>query len=282
MIDKGYTKFQNVIITNKDMVINILKDFENLEIENIENYFNYKIIINHHNNLWSLLCNHVTVNIIEKTFICYNIWKSFKHNIIIRADPKITNKIVKEGNIFIKQNSFRIKLYQTFNNSTIIFITGNNKNDILDIMDFITCRIDNYNINMQFIWVDFLYFINTLRYILPTNINIEKEIKIKISNFDNNLIFNKNMNKKRICVIGLSNNFNKIWYYIKKIVFKEKIDNFKNIEYLNIETEDINTKGIKKINKEKTKLISRKIIENNMQIPIYKKDLPDTIYSSSI
>lgn len=68
MIDKGYTKFQNVIITNKDMIINILKDFENLEIENIENYFNYEIIINHHNNLWSLLCNHITINIIEKNF----------------------------------------------------------------------------------------------------------------------------------------------------------------------------------------------------------------------
>ena len=36
MIDKGYTKFQNIIITNKDMVINILKDFENLEIENAD------------------------------------------------------------------------------------------------------------------------------------------------------------------------------------------------------------------------------------------------------
>lgn len=282
MIDKGYTKFQNIIITNKDMVINILKDFENLEIENIENYFNYEIIINHHNNIWSLLCNHITINIIEKTFISYNIWKSFKHNIIIRADPKITNKIVKEGNMFIKKNDFRIKLYQTFNNSTIIFITGNNKNNILDIMDFITCKIDNYNINMQFIWVDFLYFINTLRYILPTNINIEKDIKIKTSNFDNNLIFNKNKNKKRICIIGLSNNFNIIWYHIKNIVFNEKIEIFKNVEYLNIETDDVNTKGLKKINKERTKLISRKIIKNNLQIPKYKKDLPDTIYSSSI
>jgi hypothetical protein len=279
MKDKGYTKFKNIILTNKEIIINILKDFEDLEIENIQKHFNYKIVVNYHNNLWSILCNNVTINIIEKIFIIYNIWESFKNNVIIRVDPNISNKIIKESNIFIKNNCLKVNLYQPFKNSTIIFVTGNIKNDVLDVIEYITCKLDNYDINMHFIFVDFIYFINTLRYILPMNIDIEKELKIKKSNFNNSLIINNDLNKKRICIIGLSNNFNVIWYYIKKIIFKDKIENLKNIEYLDIEINDI--KKNKNINKEKIKLISRKIKQDNIQIPQHRNKIPDTIYSTS-
>ena len=279
MNDKGYTKLNNIILTNKEIIINILKDFEDLEIENVRNYFNYKVVINYHNNLWSILCNDFTISIIEKTFIIYNIWKSFNNNIIIRVDPNMSNKIIKEGIVFIKKRCLKVNLYQTFKNSTIIFVTGNNKNNVLDVIEFITCKIDNYDINMQFIFVDFIYFINTLRYILPINIDIEKEVKIKKSNFNNSLIFNDDLNKKRICIIGLSNNFKVVWYYIKKILFKDKIEILKNIEYLNIEINDI--KKNTNINKEKIKLISRKIIKDNIQIPQSRNKIPDTVYSTS-
>jgi hypothetical protein len=280
MLNKGYTKFQNIIFTNKEVIINILKDFEDLEIENIEKWFKYKIIMNYHNHLWTILCDDITINIIEKTFIIYNIWRSFKNNIIIRVDPDISNKIIRESNVFIKKNILKVNIYQSFNNSTIIFIAGNNKTDVLDVMEFMTHKIDNYDINMQFIFIDLICLINTLRYILPLNINIEEEIQIKKSNFDNNLTYNEDFNKKRICIIGLSNNFNIIWYYIKKILFKNKIENLKNIEYLDIEINDI--KKSKNVNKEKIKLISRKIIKNNMQIPQHRNKLPTTIYSTSI
>lgn len=280
MINKGYTKVGNVIFTNKEIIINTIRDFENIEIESIENFFHYKIIINHHNNFWSITCNDNTINIIEKVFICYNIWKLFKHNIIIRVDPKISNKIVNKSNIFIKKNRFCVKVYQAFNNSTIIFVAGDNKNNILDTVEFITCIIDNYSLNIHFIWVKFSYFINTLRYIFPKNLDIEKDLKIKISNFDNSLIFNENKNKKRICIIGLSNNFHIIWSYIKNIVFYEKMESLKNIEYLNIEMKSI--KKIKNINKEKVDLISRKIKDNNIQILRNKKEIPNNVYSTSL
>lgn len=279
MNDKGYTKINNVILTNKEIIINILKDFEDLEIENIKKYINHKVVIDYHNNLWSILCNNYTISIMEKIFIIYNIWKSFNNNIIIRTDPNISNKIIKESNVFIKKRNLKVNLYQTFKNSTIIFVTGNNKNNVLDVLEFITCKIDNYNINMQFIFVDYIYFINTLRYILPKNIDIEKEIKIKKSIFNNSLIINEDLNKKRICIIGLSNNFKVIWYYIKKILFKDKNEILKNIEYLDIEINDINKN--KNINKDKIKLISRKIIKNNIQIPQYRNKIPDTVYSTS-
>jgi hypothetical protein len=279
MNDKGYTKIKNIILTNKEIIINILKDFEDLEIENISNYFNYKICIIYHNNFWSILCNDVTINIIEKIFIIYNIWESFKNNVIIRVDPNISNNIIKESNIFIKKKSLKVNLYQIFKNSTILFVTGNVKNDVLDVIDFITCKLDNYDVNMHFIFVDFIYFINTLRYIIPMNINIERELKIKKTNFNNSLIFNEDLNKKRICIIGLSNNFNVIWYYIKKIIFKDKIENLKNIEYLDIEINDIKKNTI--INKEKIKLISRKITKDNIQIPQYRNKIPNTVYSTS-
>lgn len=280
MINKGYTKVGNIIFTNKETIINTIRDFENIEIESIENFFHYKIIINDHNNFWSITCNDNTINIIEKVFICYNIWKLFKHNIIIRVDPKISNKIVNKSNIFIKKNRFRVKVYQAFNNSTIIFVAGDNKNNILDTVEFITCIIDNYSLNIHFIWVNFSYFINTLRYIFPKNLDIEKDLKIKISNFDNSLIFNENKNKKRICIIGLSNNFHIIWSYIKNIVFYEKMESLKNIEYLNIEMKSI--KKIKNINKEKVDLISRKIKDNNIQILRNKKEIPNNVYSTSL
>jgi hypothetical protein len=53
----------------------------------------------------------------------------------------------------------------------------------------------------------------------------------------------------------------------------------KNIEYLDIEINDI--KKNPNINKEKIKLISRKITQDNIQIPQYKNKIPDTIYSTS-
>lgn len=279
MNDKGYIKLKNVILTNKEIIINILKDFEDLEIENIQNYLNYTIVINYHNNIWSILCNNFTIDIIEKIFIIYNICESFKNNVIIRVDPDISNKIVRESNIFIKNKSLKVNLYKSFENSTIIFVTGNVKNDVLDVIEFITCKLDNYDINMHFIFVDFIYFINTLRYIIPINIDIENEIKIKKSNFSNSLISNEDLNKTRICIVGLSNNFNIIWYYIKKIIFEEKIENLKNIEYLDIEINDI--KKNPNVNKEKIKLISRKITQNNIQIPQYRNKIPNTIYSTS-
>lgn len=277
--DKGYTKLNNIILTNKEIIINILKDFENLEIENIKYYLNYRIGINYHNNIWSISCNDLTINIIEKFFIIYNICNLFKNNVIIRIDPNISNKVFKESNILIKNKSLKVNLYKPFQNSTIIFVTGNVKNDILDIIEFITYKIDKYDTNMHFISVNYIYFINTLRYIIPLNIDIEKDLKILKSKFNDSLIFNENVNKKRICIIGLSNNFNIIWYYIKKIIFKDQNKKMKDIEYLDIEINDM--KKVKNINKNKIQLISRKISQNNIQIPKHKIKIPSTVYSTS-
>lgn len=88
---------------------------------------------------------------------------------------------------------------------------------------------------MRFIYVDFVNFINTLRYILPIDIDFENDIKIKISNFDNNSV-----GKKRICILGLSDKFIIVWNYIKKILNYKEIEKFKKIEYLNIEINNIN------------------------------------------
>ncbi len=63
MINKGYIKVGNIIFTNKETIINTIRDFENIEIESIEDYFDYKIILNCHNNLWSIVCNDITINI---------------------------------------------------------------------------------------------------------------------------------------------------------------------------------------------------------------------------
>lgn len=255
MINKNYTKFKNVILTNKDFIINVLKDFENLEIDNIEKIFDSKIKIIYHNNLWSILCDtEKVIHIIEKLFICYNIWKIYKNNILIRIDPTFSKIILKKGNKFIKKINIDVKLYQTFENSTIIFVAGNNKNDVLDVVDYIIHLLNHNNINMQFIWVNLLYFMNTLRYILPKNINLEKDVKIRFSKFNDNLTLNENSNKKRICVVGLSENFNDIWNYMKKI---------------------------KIIDNKKIMLITRKIDKHYLQIPLHKDKLPDTIYSSS-
>ena len=91
MIDKKYTKINNIILTNERFIIKILKDFENLEIDNIECIFNSKIKITYYNNLWCILCNtKKDIYIIEKLFICYNVWKTLKNNIIIRIDPMIS------------------------------------------------------------------------------------------------------------------------------------------------------------------------------------------------
>lgn len=280
MINKNYTKFKNVILTNKDFIINVLKDFENLEIDNIEKFFDSKIKITYHNNLWSILCDtEKVIYIIEKLFICYNIWKIFKNNILIRIDPTFSKIILKKGNKFIKKINIDVKLYQTFENSTIIFVAGNNKNDVLDVVDYIIHLLNHNNINMQFIWVNLLYFMNTLRYILPKNINLEKDVKIRFSNFNDNLTLNENSNKKRICVVGLSENFNDIWNYMKKVIEKDKMDNLNKIEYLNIENN--NMKKIKIIDNKKIMLITRKIDKHHLQIPLHKDKLPDTIYSSS-
>jgi hypothetical protein len=120
---------------------------------------------------------------------------------------------------------------------------------------------------------------NTLRYILPKNINLEEDVKIRFSNFNDDLTFNENLNKKRICIVGLSDNFNEIWNYMKKIIEKDKIDNLNKIEYLNIENNNI--KKTKIIDNKKIVLITRKINKHHLQIPVCKDKLPDKIYSSS-
>lgn len=280
MNDKGYTKFKNIILTNKDFIINVLKDFDNLEIDNINLFLNSKIKIIYHNNFWSILCNtKKEIYMIEKLFICYNIWKTFKNNIIIRIDPIISRKILIKGNKFIEKLKIDVKLYQPFEYSTILFIAGNTKINVLDVVDYLIYLLNDTDINMKFVWVNLISFMNTLRYILPKSINLEKEVAIKLSNFNDDLTFNENSNKRRICVVGLSNNFNDIWSYMKKIIEKDKIENLNKIEYLNIENN--NMKKIQTIDNEKIMLISRKINTSKLQIPINKKQLPDTIYSSS-
>jgi hypothetical protein len=110
------------------------------------------------------------------------------------------------------------------------------------------------------------------------SINLEKEIKIRFSNLDNNLLYNESLNMKRICVIGLSKNFDIIWYYIKKILDQDKIINLKRIKHLDI-SNNIENKIL--INNKRIELISRKIRKEHFQVPIYKNSLPDKIYSSS-
>ena len=67
-MNKGYVKFENVILTDKKFIINILKDFEDLEIEFIEKTFKSKIIITYHNNFWTILCKvHKALYIVEKS-----------------------------------------------------------------------------------------------------------------------------------------------------------------------------------------------------------------------
>lgn len=275
-MDNGYLKFNDIIITNNKTIIDNLTDFENLEIEYIEKWSNSKIAITYHNNLWSIICkSNESIKILEKMFICYKIWKTFKFNITFRIDPKLSRKVIKETYYLIKRNGYKIKMFQTFNNSTIVFVAGNEKSELFNIIEYIKYNIDNNNnVNMRFIYVDFGNFINTLKYILPIDIDFEKDIKIKISNFDNN-----NIGKKRICILGLADNFNIVWNYIKKILIYKEIEKFKKIEYLNIEINNINKE--KKINDEKINLLSREIKKDKHQIPIYKNKLPDNVYSSS-
>lgn len=277
-----YIKFNDVILTNNETIINNLKDFENLEIEYIEKWSNSKITTTYHNNLWSIICkSNESIKILEKMFICYKIWKTFKFNITFRIDPKISEKVIKEGNYFIKKNGYKVKMFQTFCSSTIVFVGSNEKREIFNVIEFIKYNIDNNkNTNMRFMYVDFVDFINTLKYIIPIDIDFENDIKIKVSNFDNNLIINnKSINKKRICILGLSDNFNIVWDYIKKILIYKEIEKYEKMEYLNIEVN--NFKKEKKINDEKIKLISRKVKKDKYQMPICKSNLPNTVYSSS-
>jgi hypothetical protein len=281
-MNNEYIKFNDVIFTNNETIINNLKDFENLEIEYIEKWSNSKITITYHNNLWSIICkSNESVKIVEKMFICYRIWKTFKLNITFRIDPKISKKVIKEAIYFIQKNGYKVKMFQTFDSSTIVFVGGNEKSEIFNVIEYIKYIIDNNNnTNMRFIYVDFVNFINTLKYIIPIDIDFENDIKIKVSNFDNNLIINnKDINKKRICILGLSNNFNIVWNYIKKILIYKEIENFEKMEYLNIEINSL--KKEEKINNEKINLISRKIKKDKYQTPICKSKLPNTVYSSS-
>lgn len=279
-MNNGYIKFNDIIITNNKTIINNLTDFENLEIEYIEKWSNSKITITYHSNMWSILCkSNESIKILEKLFICYNIWKTFKFNITFRIDPRLSKKVIKEAYYLIQKNGYKVKMFQTFDSSTIVFVVGNEKTEVFNIIEYIKYNIDNSkNTNMRFIYVDFVNFINTLKYILPIDIDFEKDIKIKISNFDNNLIVD-NMDKKRICILGLSDKFNIVWNYIKKILISKEIENFKKIEYLNIEINNINKE--KEINDEKINLLSRKIKKDKYQTPIYKNKLPNNVYSSS-
>lgn len=112
-MNNGYIRIDNNIITNNETIIDILSDFENFEIKNIENHFNSKITTNYHNNLWSMSCNSNTcINILEKMFICYNIWKLYKNNIIVRIDPKISKNIINESYYFIKKTKYKTRLCQ--------------------------------------------------------------------------------------------------------------------------------------------------------------------------
>lgn len=275
-MNNGYLKFNDIIITNNKTIINNLTDFENLEMEYIEKWSNSKITITYHSKLWSIICkSNKSIKVLEKMFICYNIWKTFKFNFTFRIDPRLSKKVIKEACHLIQRNGYKIKMFQTFDNSTIVFVGGNEKSEVFNIIEYIKYNIDNNNnTNMRFIYVDFLNFMNTLKYILPIDIDFEKDIKIKKSNFDNN----NNICKKRICILGLSDKFIIVWNYIKKILIYEEIEKFKKIEYLNIE---ININKEKEINNEKIKLLSRKIKKDKYQTPIHKNKLPNNVYSSS-
>lgn len=275
MKSKGYTIENNIFINSK-AIVDLLNDFENLEIEYIENYFNTKCYINYNNNLWCIsFDNNQCINIIEKTIICYNVWNSFKNRTVIRINPKIANDVLNKFNNF--NNSNNVKIFRSFCNSTIIYIMSDNKKHILNSINFIMDQINKYNNNMHFLTINIKlsYFLDMLKYFLPSNINFEKNIIIKRSNFNNMLNINNDKKNYRICLIFQSEDYI-IWNSVKKILSNIQIDIFKKIEYLNVD---------KKYNKEKLnikryKLITRTIDENKFQIPIYKKTMD--IYSSSI
>lgn len=278
-LDKGYEKIDNIIFFNNKQYLKLLIDFENLEIECIESKFNIKVILNnYHNRLWSIVLkpnNETCINFLEKFFIQCNILKTQKYYYLIRIDPNKIEEVLEKSNNYIKEISLNVKIYNGF---TIIFILSNYK-EIEKVVNFINNYINNTKLTTLFTKLDLKEFNDKFK-----TFNITKSMNFKMRISENYTIVN-NIKYNNVSISGSPNYFDYICNCINKIFYektenlykKTKYNNYKKLEYLNLE--------IKNKKKDEKKIITTKyrvFDTNKKQIPIYKKELPENIFSKSL